>query len=148
MKHLILLLVSSLVSIVSFAEWQLVNEDDPADEFDIYVDFHDIETLANGRYQLPMKTSTLPQSIVASYPMPLYEPYTSTMQIIDCNNQTITTHSQKIFAKIAPSASFIDVLATFNSANANDDEYCTRSLSKTDVVDSRLSARLCSERES
>jgi|26BtaG_2_1085354.scaffolds.fasta_scaffold02509_7 hypothetical protein len=144
MKHLILLLVSSLVSTVSFAEWQLVNEDDPADEFDIYVDFHDIETLANGRYQLPMKTSTLPQSSVASYPMPLYKPYTSAMQIIDCNNQTITTHSQKIFAKIAPSASFIDVLATFNSANANDDEYRTRALSKADVVDSRLSARLCS----
>ncbi|WP_131667920.1 hypothetical protein [Psychrobacter pygoscelis] len=147
MKHLILLLVSSLVSSVSFAEWQLVNEYDPIDDFDIYVDFHNVEALANGRYQLPMRTSTLPQSSVTTYSMPLYEPYTSAMQIIDCNNQTITTHSQKIFAKIAPSASFIDVLATFNSANANDDEYRTRDLSKSDMVDTKLSARLCSERE-
>ena len=148
MRYLLLSLASLLVSTVSFAEWQLINEDDPTDDFDIYVDFHNIDKLSNGRYQFSIKTSTLPQSSVASYPMPLYKPYTTAMQIIDCNNQTITTHSQKIFAKIAPSASFIDVLATFNSATASDDDHRTRELSKVDVADTKLYKRLCSERTS
>ena len=140
MKKSALLLVMLVLSQESFAEWQLVNENDPTDPAEIYVDFHQAEHLSDSQYQVPMKTSTWPQSHFSNYPITLYEPYVTASYIIDCKAQTITTHSQRLFAKTEPSGAFADIFDMFK-LGANDRS--TRPLEFTDAVDKRLYERLC-----
>ncbi|WP_230658649.1 hypothetical protein [Psychrobacter sp. I-STPA10] len=128
------------------SQWVWVNENDPSDEFKLFVDFENVIKQDNARYQINMKTSTLPSHYTAIYPMPLYQPYMTSQQTIDCQAQTITTYNRKLFAKIEPTADFIDVYATFKTdadASSPSDERTNRSLSMSDVVDKQLFSRLC-----
>lgn len=129
-----------ILSQSGFAEWQLVNENDPTDPVEIYVDFHEAKNLSDSQYQVPMKTSTWPQSHFSNYPIALYEPYITASYIIECTEQTVTTHSQRLFAKTEPSGSFADIFDMFE-LETNDKS--TRPLEFTDAVDKRLYKRLC-----
>lgn len=140
MKKPTSLLFVLILSQSSFAEWQLVNENDSTDPVEIYVDFHEAKNLSDSQYQVPMKTSTWPQSHFSNYPIALYEPYITASYIIECTEQTITTHSQRLFAKTEPSRSFADIFDMFE-LETNDKS--TRPLEFTDAVDKRLYKRLC-----
>ncbi|MBE0443199.1 MAG: hypothetical protein ACTH7W_08155 [Psychrobacter sp.] len=140
MKKSASLLFVLILSQSSLAEWQLVNENDPTDPVEIYVDFHQADLLNDLQYQVPMKTSTWPRSHFSDYPITLYEPYITASYIIDCTEQIITTHSQRLFAKTEPSGSFADI---FDMFELGVDGRSTRPLEFTDAVDKRLYERLC-----
>lgn len=128
------------------SKWVWVNENDPSDEFKLFVNFEDATKLDKTRYQISMKTSTLPSHYIAIFPMQLYQPYMTSQHTIDCQAQTITTYNHKLLAKTDPTAGFIDVFATFHTekdASSFSDERTTRPISMTDVVDKQLFTRLC-----
>ncbi|MGP9692494.1 MULTISPECIES: hypothetical protein [unclassified Psychrobacter] len=140
MKKSTSLLLILLLSQPSFAEWQLINENDPTDPVEIYINPHQTEHLGDSQHEIPMKTSTWPQSHFSDYPIALYEPYITASYIIDCREQTITTHSQRLFAKTEPLGSFVDI---FDMFELGADDRSTRPLEFTDAVDKRLYERLC-----
>lgn len=141
-KFLFVILYGLFVLNPSYAEWQLVNENDPKDAFMIFADFHNITELNDHQFHIKLKTSQLPDSAISSFPMKIYEPIGKFRVVLDCKNKIISTNNIQLYGKMRPSGELVDVMQSLGVPDKKEISK-SRPLVQTDIVDMNLYNRIC-----